>query len=236
LPASRACRPRLCETTSTATSPSAICTSRRTSRAVAWHRRDRLRTRQIPDTGTHIIRLPRGRRLVRSGHSNDASRPSRTETSRRYLVRRASGEHQRRPGSEPGTKHSGAPGGARRRDGSSVASSGAIVVMDDAADLVREFLVESHEGLDQVDRELVALEREPRDAERLASVFRTFHTIKGTCGFLGFSKLEAVTHAGEHLLSRLRDGGVDLTPDVATALLALVDAVRQILTAIEATG
>lgn len=108
--------------------------------------------------------------------------------------------------------------------------------MDEAADLVREFLVESHEGLDQVDRELVALEREPGDAERLASVFRTFHTIKGTCGFLGFSKLEAVTHAGEHLLSRLRDGAIDLTPDVATALLALVDAVREILTTIEATG
>lgn len=108
--------------------------------------------------------------------------------------------------------------------------------MDGAADLVREFLVESHEGLDQVDRELVALEREPGDAERLASVFRAFHTIKGTCGFLGFSKLEAVTHAGEHLLSRLRDGGLALTPDVATALLALVDAVREILASIETTG
>lgn len=106
----------------------------------------------------------------------------------------------------------------------------------EGADLVRDFLVESHEGLDQVDRDLVALEREPDDKERLASVFRAFHTIKGTCGFLGFSKLEAVTHAGEHLLSRLRDGQLRLTPDVATALLALVDAVREILRAIETTG
>jgi len=37
-------------------------------------------------------------------------------------------------------------------------------------------------------------------------VFRTIHTIKGTCGFLGFNKLEKVAHAGENLLSRLRDG------------------------------
>lgn len=103
-------------------------------------------------------------------------------------------------------------------------------------DIVRDFLVESYENLDQLDRDLVALEQQPRSAERLGSIFRTLHTLKGTCGFLGFSKLEAVAHAGENLLSRLRDGKLVLRPQITTALLALVDAVRDILGQIETTG
>ena len=71
--------------------------------------------------------------------------------------------------------------------------------------VVKEFLVESHENLDQLDRDLVALEKDPENKEGLASIFRTIHTIKGTCGFFGFSKLEAVTHVGENLLGKLRD-------------------------------
>jgi two-component system chemotaxis sensor kinase CheA len=103
--------------------------------------------------------------------------------------------------------------------------------MDDG--IVKEFLVESYENLDRLDRDLVDLERDPSSRETLGSVFRTIHTIKGTCGFLGFSRLEKVAHAGESLLSRLRDGQLKLTPDVATVLLAMVDAVRQMLTGIE---
>jgi two-component system chemotaxis sensor kinase CheA len=102
--------------------------------------------------------------------------------------------------------------------------------------VVKEFLVESHENLDQLDRDLVALEKAPRDGERLASVFRTIHTIKGTCGFLGYVKLGAVTHAGENLLSRLRDGQLLLGPEITNGLLALVDAVRTLLGQIEARG
>jgi len=101
-------------------------------------------------------------------------------------------------------------------------------------DIVKEFLVESHEGLDRLDRDLVALEQRPRDRELLAGIFRCVHTVKGTCGFLGFSKLESVTHVGENLLSLLRDGKVELTPDITSALLRLVDAIRQILRCIEA--
>jgi two-component system chemotaxis sensor kinase CheA len=106
----------------------------------------------------------------------------------------------------------------------------------DMADVVREFLIESRENLDQLDRDLVALEQNPRSREALGSVFRTIHTIKGTCGFLGFGRLEAVTHAGESLLSRLRDGTLALTPEIAAGLLELVDAVRAMLACIEATG
>ncbi|MBY0280432.1 chemotaxis protein CheA [Candidatus Binatia bacterium] len=111
--------------------------------------------------------------------------------------------------------------------------------MADATELdevVREFLVESHEGLDQLDRDLVALEKDPTSKDRLASIFRTIHTIKGTCGFLSFGKLESVAHVGENLLSRLRDGRLTLNADITSALLAMVDAVRRMLADIEATG
>jgi len=104
------------------------------------------------------------------------------------------------------------------------------------ADIVREFLVESSENLDRLDRELVTLEQSHGDKELLASIFRTIHTIKGTCGFLGFTKLEKVAHAGESLLSRLRDGALELTPEITSALLAMVDAIRAMLGSIETGG
>jgi len=106
---------------------------------------------------------------------------------------------------------------------------------DSMAAIVHEFLVESYENLDQLDSDLVELEQNPAEQSLLGSIFRTIHTIKGTCGFFGYGKLEAIAHVGENLLSRLRDGDLTLTPEIATALLAMVDAVRQILNRIETT-
>lgn len=103
----------------------------------------------------------------------------------------------------------------------------------DADEFVTEFLVESYEGLDQLDRDLVTLEHAGTDKELLARVFRCVHTIKGTCGFLGFSKLESVTHVGENLLAKVRDGSVGITPELTSVLLALVDAIRQMMGSIE---
>jgi len=103
-------------------------------------------------------------------------------------------------------------------------------------DIVSDFLVESSENLDRLDRDLVGLEKNPHDKNALAGVFRTIHTIKGTCGFLGFNKLERVAHVGENLLTRLRDGQLTLTPQITTVLLSMVDAVRQMLKEIQATG
>jgi two-component system chemotaxis sensor kinase CheA len=104
------------------------------------------------------------------------------------------------------------------------------------SDIVKDFLIESHENLDRLDRELVELEKNPANKDALASIFRTIHTIKGTCGFLAFNKLEKLTHVGENLLSRLRDGALTLTPEITTALLDTVDAVRQMLDHIEREG
>ncbi|HJQ05014.1 MAG TPA: Hpt domain-containing protein, partial [Nocardioides sp.] len=107
---------------------------------------------------------------------------------------------------------------------------------DEDAEIIAEFLVESHENLDQLDRDLVELEQQPDSRERLSSIFRTIHTIKGTSGFLAFNRLEQLTHVGETLLSRLRDGEVVMTPPIAEGLLSMVDTVRALLEGIERTG
>jgi len=86
-----------------------------------------------------------------------------------------------------------------------------------------------------LDRELIELEKDPGNRETLSSIFRTMHTIQGTSGFLGFLKLEQVAHAGENLLSLLRDGVIHITTERTTALPSLVDAIRQMLDSIEET-
>src|SRR6185503_18372260 len=101
-------------------------------------------------------------------------------------------------------------------------------------EVIRDFLIESHEGLDQLDKDLLSLEQDPTDSETLKRVFRTTHTIKGTCGFFGFSKLESIAHVGESLLVLLRDKKLLLNLEIATGLLAMVDAFREILSRIEA--
>src|SRR5690349_13681320 len=103
-------------------------------------------------------------------------------------------------------------------------------------ELVNDFLVESHENLERLDRAFLALESDPTAADVVTDVFRTIHTIKGTCGFLGFKKLERLSHGGESLLARVRDGERAFAGEVAQALFELVDAVRAILAAVESTG
>ena len=73
-------------------------------------------------------------------------------------------------------------------------------------DLLREFLTETSESLDTVDNQLVRFEQEPNNAKILDNIFRLVHTIKGTCGFLGLPRLEALAHAGETLMGKFRDG------------------------------
>jgi two-component system, chemotaxis family, sensor kinase CheA len=103
-------------------------------------------------------------------------------------------------------------------------------------DIVKDFLIESSENLDRLDQELVQLENNPSSKELLGSIFRSIHSIKGSCGFLGFTRLQKLAHAGESLLARLRDGELQLSGEVTGGLLAMIDAVRQMLAAIEATG
>lgn len=103
-------------------------------------------------------------------------------------------------------------------------------------ELTKEFLAESLEGLDRMDRCLTDLEQRPHDKDLLAEIFRSVHTIKGTTGFLGFARLERLAHVGETLLGSLRDGRLTVNPELVGGLLQLMDGLREILRLIELTG
>ena len=100
-------------------------------------------------------------------------------------------------------------------------------------ELTREFLIESQEGLDRMERCLTDLEERPKDAGLIGDIFRSVHTIKGTTGFLGFKRLEKLAHAGENLLGQLREGKLEADGPTITGLLKLLDGLRSILKTIE---
>jgi two-component system chemotaxis sensor kinase CheA len=99
-------------------------------------------------------------------------------------------------------------------------------------DLLREFLTETSEHLDTVDVELVRFEQDPNNQKILSNIFRLVHTIKGTCGFLGLPRLEALAHAAETLMGKFRDG-MAVTSEAVTLILATLDRVKEILAELE---
>jgi two-component system chemotaxis sensor kinase CheA len=99
-------------------------------------------------------------------------------------------------------------------------------------DLLREFLTETGESLDTVDVELVHFEQEPNNAKILDNIFRLVHTIKGTCGFLGLPRLEALAHAAETLMGKFRDG-MPVTGEAVTLVLSTIDRIKQLLDQLE---
>lgn len=102
-------------------------------------------------------------------------------------------------------------------------------------DLLSEFLTETSESLDVIDMELVKFEQEPNNAGILDNIFRLVHTIKGTCGFLGLPRLEALAHAAETLMGKYRDGA-PVTQDGVSLILKTIDRLKEIMNGLEATG
>ena len=100
-------------------------------------------------------------------------------------------------------------------------------------DLLREFLTETNESLDRVDAELVRFEQEPNNGDILGNIFRLVHTIKGTCGFLGLPRLEALAHSAENLMGEFRDG-MPVTTEAVTLILSTIDRIKVILEVLEA--
>ena len=101
-------------------------------------------------------------------------------------------------------------------------------------DLLREFLTETSESLDLVDVQLVKFEQDPNNAKILDNIFRLVHTIKGTCGFLGLPRLEALAHAAETLMGKFRDGKA-VTGEAVTLILSTIDRLKEILAQLEQT-
>jgi two-component system chemotaxis sensor kinase CheA len=102
-------------------------------------------------------------------------------------------------------------------------------------EMLNEFLAESAEQIEAASAQIVAFERNPADAALISSIFRLVHTIKGTCGFLGLSRLQKLTHAAESLIGQLREGA-EATPAVVSAILAAVDRVKLMLAELEEAG
>ncbi len=95
-------------------------------------------------------------------------------------------------------------------------------------DLLREFVVETTENIDVVDNELVRFEQDPNNKAIIAQIFRLVHTIKGTCGFLGLPRLEALTHAAETAIDKFRDGA-PVTRDAVSLILSTIDRIKVIM-------
>ncbi|MBW4561034.1 MAG: chemotaxis protein CheW [Mojavia pulchra JT2-VF2] len=112
-----------------------------------------------------------------------------------------------------------------------------LAEIDDDDD-IEAFLVESYENLNQIEQDIIDLEKESSNPEAVIRIYRSLHTLKGNCGFLPFPKLESLAHAGESLLSDLRDSAGDrqaVNPLIISTLLQTVDAIRQILSQIKIT-
>lgn len=102
-------------------------------------------------------------------------------------------------------------------------------------ELLQEFLTETGENLDTVDRELVRFEQNPNDRDILRNIFRLVHTVKGTCGFIGLPRLEALTHAAESVIGQFRDGAT-VKPSAVTAILETIDRIKDILAELAEKG
>lgn len=102
-------------------------------------------------------------------------------------------------------------------------------------ELLQEFLGETGEHLDTVDRELVRFEQEPNNNEILRNIFRLVHTVKGTCGFIGLPRLEALTHAAESVIGQFRDGA-SVSSTAVTAILETIDQIKEIMAELTEKG
>ncbi|MFA6019546.1 MAG: chemotaxis protein CheW [Rhodospirillales bacterium] len=100
-------------------------------------------------------------------------------------------------------------------------------------DLLSEFLTETSESISVLDVALVNLEQNPNDREILQNIFRLVHTIKGTCGFLGLPRLEAVAHSAENVLGKFRDGELEVGAHAVTLILTSIDRIKLILSHLE---
>lgn len=105
--------------------------------------------------------------------------------------------------------------------------------MDNNDQILDEFLLEAGEIFDQLDLDFVQLEQTPEDKKLIGNIFRAMHTLKGSSGFFAFHRLEKVAHAGESLLSKLRDGIFTLNEEMTDVLLETSDRLRAIVDGVQ---
>ncbi|MFD1106669.1 chemotaxis protein CheA [Sphingobium olei] len=101
-------------------------------------------------------------------------------------------------------------------------------------DLLQEFISETQETLEALAGEVVAWEADPSDSDRLDAIFRFFHTVKGSCGFLNLPRFERLSHAAEDVLSDIRAGKRTADPATVSAVLGIMDRIGELAEAVAA--
>lgn len=108
--------------------------------------------------------------------------------------------------------------------------------MEEMDDILKEFITETVEGLENIDQDLITYEKTPEDRPLLDKIFRNIHTIKGGSGFLSLGKVESIAHYSENILSKIRDGKFTLNSTIMNVILEAIDALKDIIGIIETTG
>jgi len=120
------------------------------------------------------------------------------------------------------------------RDGEELPASAPATLPEDAdLALLGDFITESREYIENTESALLQLENDPDDAEAINTIFRAFHTIKGTSAFLGLDQITTFAHQAESLLSGVRDRGVAFTRAYADLALRATDMLGLLLQAVE---
>ena len=90
-------------------------------------------------------------------------------------------------------------------------------------EILQDFIVEAGEIIENLNEQLVQIEKTPDDKDLLNAIFRGFHTVKGGAGFLSLTPLVEVCHAAESLFDELRNGRIGMSPDLMDAVLQAYD-------------
>ena len=100
---------------------------------------------------------------------------------------------------------------------------------DDLKEIIDNFLIETNELIETLTSDFVKLEADKENIELIHSIFRTVHSIKGTAGFLGFTKMQKISHGMEDLLNKLRHEEIKLNEKMMDVLYSGLDALQQIV-------
>ncbi|MFP4355087.1 MAG: chemotaxis protein CheA [Phycisphaerae bacterium] len=123
-----------------------------------------------------------------------------------------------------------APAPAAKKDGDAPQFEGLATLPEDAdLELLGEFIVECLDHITAAEEALLELESNPGDSDQINVVFRAFHTIKGTSGFLGLDRIQRTAHLAENMLDRGRDGEIQITGGYADLALKSCDALRSMI-------
>jgi len=103
---------------------------------------------------------------------------------------------------------------------------------DDQIEIIQEFATESRDMIEQLEPAIIELGQNS-DSETMNAIFRLFHSMKGSAGFLEFDHMTRVAHAAENLLDLIRNDEIDLVPDHVTLLCAACDFAKEALDMVE---